>query len=142
MGPTHTTKVGAPADMAPETYDECDYTHTPAVDVYSFALIAYEVAVGQPAFPLTLAPTALMEKVTMGERRPLPANMEAALPTIVERGWSKDPAMRPSFNEIFLVLESIEFRLRPGIDSVRVRHFMPPVRRGMVPSEVQHLREN
>jgi serine/threonine protein kinase len=51
-GLTLTTQVGTPLYMAPETYDECDYT--PAVDVYSFALILYELVVGQPAFPATI----------------------------------------------------------------------------------------
>jgi serine/threonine protein kinase len=51
--------------MAPEMYDECDYT--PAVDVYSFTLILYEFVVGEPAFPPTTGWDVLLRKVIMGE---------------------------------------------------------------------------
>jgi hypothetical protein len=50
--------------------------------------------------------------------------MDAAVQTIIERGWSIDSTERPSFDEIFSVLESIEFRLSGGVDSVRVHEFM------------------
>jgi hypothetical protein len=122
-GLTLTTRVGTPLYMAPEMYDDaCDYTW--AVDVYSFALIVYEVLAGQPAFPLTLAPSALMKKVVPGDRPRLPADMDAMVKTIVERGWSVEPTMRLSFDDIFTMLESIEFRLSAGVDSVRVHEFM------------------
>jgi serine/threonine protein kinase len=122
-GLTLTAQVGTPLYMAPEMNDDaCGYTW--AVDVYSFALIVYAVLVGQPAFPLTLAPTALMKKIVMDDRPPLPVDMDATVKTIVERGWSVDATMRPSFDEIFSVLELIEFKLNPGVDPARVHDFM------------------
>jgi serine/threonine protein kinase len=122
-GLTLTAQVGTPLYMAPEMYaDPCDYTW--AVDVYSFALIVYAVLVGQPAFPLTLAPTALVEDVVMDDRPPLPVDKDATVKTIVERGWSVDATMRPSFDEIFSVPELIEFKLNPGVDPARVHDFM------------------
>jgi serine/threonine protein kinase len=42
-----TMQVGTPMYMAPETYDD---EYTTAADVYSFALILYEVLVGCPVF--------------------------------------------------------------------------------------------
>jgi serine/threonine protein kinase len=49
---TLTGEVGTPWYMAPELYDEDDYDEK--VDIYSFALMLYEVVVGRPVFPRTL----------------------------------------------------------------------------------------
>ena len=46
--------VGSPFYMAPEMYDEGQYTKL--VDVYSFALILYELLVKQPVFPKNVQP--------------------------------------------------------------------------------------
>jgi hypothetical protein len=75
-------KVGIPLYMAPEMYDEaCDYI-TP---VHSFALCVDEIFVGQPVFPLMLAPTVLMKKFVIDNRLSLPADMHAAVKTIAKR---------------------------------------------------------
>jgi serine/threonine protein kinase len=126
--------------MAPEVYDDvCDYTW--AVDVYSFAVIVYEVLVGQRAFPPTLTPAALMKKVIIGERLPLPVDMDATVETIIERGWSVDVTIRPSFDEIISVLGSIQFKLSSGVDSGRGHEFMSLVRSVLGPSESECLSE-
>jgi serine/threonine protein kinase len=92
--------------MAPEMYDEAhDYITT--VDVSSFALIVYEVLVGKSPFPLTFAPTAVMKKVDIGARPSLPADIGPAVELILEREWSVDPTMPPSFDEIFSVLDRL-----------------------------------
>jgi hypothetical protein len=70
--------------MAPEIYEAAD--HTSAVDVYSFALISYEVFVGEPAFP---APTALpvpFRKVSQGDRPQLPESIAAPMANIIRKG--------------------------------------------------------
>jgi hypothetical protein len=65
--------------------------------------------------------------------------MDAAVKAIVERGWSVDAKLRPSFDEIFALLESIEFKLSPGVDSGRVEEFMSFVGCVIGPSETKHL---
>jgi hypothetical protein len=56
--------------------------------------------------------------------------MDAAVQMIIERGWSIDPSQRPSFDQIFSVLEAIEFRLSRGVDSARVYEFISLVGSG------------
>jgi hypothetical protein len=53
--------------MAPEMYDDGDYTN--AIDVFSFALILYELIVGETVFPKTIAPLSLMKRVA-GQKCP------------------------------------------------------------------------
>jgi serine/threonine protein kinase len=137
---TLATRAGIPLYMAPEMYDDaCNYTW--AVDVYSFALIVYEVFVGQRAFPPTRAPSGMMKKVVTGERPPLPVSMDATVKAIIGRGWSVDAMMRTPFDEILSMLESVGFKVSPRIDSGRVREFMRLV--GYVPGrgEADHLSE-
>jgi hypothetical protein len=110
---TLTAQVGLLYHVRPEMCDEAR-NYTAAVNISSFALIVYEVLVGQSPFSLTFAPTALMKKVIIG----------ADIQTIVNRGWSVDPTKRPSFDNISLVPGSIGFKLSPGVDSGRVRDFM------------------
>jgi serine/threonine protein kinase len=86
---TQTIGVGTPLYMAPEMYDDTGYTT--AVDVFSFALVLYEAVVGRPVFPPTLAPFALMKKVTMGERADLPQAMDATVKGIITQCWATDP---------------------------------------------------
>jgi serine/threonine protein kinase len=121
-GLTLTTQVGTPLYTALEMYDERDYT--PAVDVDSFALILYELEVGEPAFPPAIRRNVLIRKVVMGQRPPLPADIGATIRKIIGRAWSISPTRRPLFDEIFPALESIEFKLSPGVDCVRVHEFM------------------
>jgi serine/threonine protein kinase len=81
-----------PLYMAPEMYNDADYTA--AVNVYSFVLIVYEVFVGKPVFPATTMPPVLFRNVSQGDRPPLPASMNGALQELVRRGWSVNPGGR------------------------------------------------
>jgi hypothetical protein len=120
--------------------DACDYAW--AVDVYSFALIMYEVFVGGRAFPPTLAPSVPMKKVVTDEPSPFPMSIDASAETIIERGWPIDATMRPALDEIFSMLESIKFKMSPAVDSGRFEEFMLLV--GCVPGGnlAGHLSEN
>jgi serine/threonine protein kinase len=88
---TLTSGVGGPFYMAPEMYEEGDYTI--AVDVYSSVLILYEVLVGERVFPATTTLPALVAKVTQGHRPELPAEMEATARQIIE--WSRSVPRPP-----------------------------------------------
>jgi serine/threonine-protein kinase len=98
---TMTSGVGTPLHMAPEMYDAADYTA--AVDVDSFALIAYELLVGEAVFPTTTTLPVLLKKVTLGHRPRLWSCMDPTVRNIIRRGWSVDADTRdPSM--IFLML--------------------------------------
>jgi hypothetical protein len=47
---------------------------------------------------------------------------------IIARGWGRDPAARPSFNEISDRLQQIRFSLTPAVDVARVEDFVRWVR--------------
>jgi serine/threonine protein kinase len=67
---TQTLQVGSPLYMAPEMYDDFDYTT--AADVFVFGLILYEVVVGKSVFERDTRVLALMQKVARGERPEIP----------------------------------------------------------------------
>jgi hypothetical protein len=73
---------------------------TAAVDVYSFSLIAGEVFVGKPAFPVTATLPVLFRRVSQGDRPQLPESVEAILQQIIGQGWLVDPATRGLFKDI------------------------------------------
>jgi serine/threonine protein kinase len=122
MGLTMTAQVGTPLYMAPETYDDSDYTT--AVDVYSFALMLYELVVGAPAFPPTISRNALYRKVVTGERPKLPANLCDEVKETITLNWAVSPAGRDSFEEVFDRLAAINFKVTAGVDTQRVANFL------------------
>jgi serine/threonine kinase 32 len=81
---TLTSGVGSPLYMAPEMYSGGGCTT--AVDVYSFALILYEVLVGERVFLATTTLSVLFLKVSQGHRPELPAGMEPTVLQIINRG--------------------------------------------------------
>jgi serine/threonine protein kinase len=119
---TLTSGVGTPLYMAPEMYDNGDYTA--AIDVYSFSLIVYEVLVGQSAFSATLAPPVLMKKVIEGSRPPLPQSMEPTIQQIIRQGWSVDRATRGSFEDILRAMRGIRFKIMPVVQMDKVGEFV------------------
>jgi serine/threonine protein kinase len=126
LGLTMTAQVGTPLYMAPETYDDCDYTQ--AVDVYAFGLMLYELIVGQPAFPPTISRNVLYRKVVTGERPQLPATLDDAVRETISRNWAVSPAGRDSFEDIFDRLAAIDFKVTPGVDTTRVSEFLSFIR--------------
>jgi serine/threonine protein kinase len=108
--------------MAPEMFTDDEYS--PAVDVYSFSLIVYELLVGEAAFPATLGLGALMEKVGAGARPPLPCDMDETVKGFISWCWSADPSLRDSFELILNLLRGIDFKITPGVDSRRVYEFL------------------
>jgi hypothetical protein len=105
-----------------------DNVHDESVNVFSFVLILYELLVGGYVFSPDLAPMALMKVVTSGERPPLPDEINLTVRKMILRGWSVDPMIRESFDEIWRNLAEIKFRLTEKVDSSRVLQFLSWVR--------------
>jgi hypothetical protein len=95
--------------MAPEQYST-EYTNK--IDVYSYALIAYEVYVGTPVFSSKLAAPQVFGAAMRGERPAIPASVPEGIGSIISRGWSVDANDRPTFTEICDELRSIVPRAR------------------------------
>jgi hypothetical protein len=60
-----TTQVGTPLYMTPELFEEEPYNEK--VNVYSFALVLYEIVVGRPVFARSLTLPQLFRKLTKDE---------------------------------------------------------------------------
>jgi serine/threonine protein kinase len=106
--------------MAPELYDD-DESHMAAVDVFSFALILYEMLTGSPVFRRDLSPHSLLRQCHDSSQRPtFPDWMNPRLKRIIKQGWSADAELRPSFEDIMILLQAMSFKLTEQVDVARV----------------------
>ncbi len=83
---------GTPRYMSPE--QAAGGEATPASDVYSLAIVAYELLVGHP--PFTGEPVAVALAQMHRPPPPLPANMPEAFNALILRALAKDPSRRPA----------------------------------------------
>jgi hypothetical protein len=123
---TETKQFGKALCMAPEMYEDCVYDES--VDFFSFALIVYELLVGDYVFRPTLAPMVLMKTVASWKRRLLPDDMNITVKKMILRSWSVDWMIRESFDEIWCHLADIKFQLTAKVGSSRVQDFLGWVR--------------
>ncbi|OHT11076.1 TKL family protein kinase [Tritrichomonas foetus] len=94
-----TQKVGTPAWMAPEFFGQMEYTNK--VDVYSYALILWELETGKAPFR-GLRPPQIMEIVyNRHERPPMPPLASHSIKKLMQLCWSQKPSDRPSFATIY-----------------------------------------
>ncbi|KAJ8613672.1 hypothetical protein CTAYLR_003118 [Chrysophaeum taylorii] len=108
---THATtrfKDGAPGTapyMAPELLDR--YVFTEKCDVYSFAIVLYEILTRQ--YPLAgLSMPQIINKVVEKKKRPnVPSNLPAPpdLLDLMYRSWDHDPNLRPTFADIVSLIK-------------------------------------
>jgi serine/threonine protein kinase len=113
----------APEFAAPEVQygQEC----TPKIDVFSFALILFEVVVGVPALGRTSTSEELGKlPVNACERVEIPGFVSGLVYLLIESGLSADPRERPSFDDIFEALEGNAFMIVDGVDSDEVSAFV------------------
>lgn len=104
---SQTLDTGTSIYMAPEIIDGNSYSGK--VDVYSFGILMYEVVTDMIPYPdllnkkLTLF--SLNSKVLKEDYRPeFRKKIKAPIQKLIERCWSGDPHLRPTFNEIFNLL--------------------------------------
>lgn len=110
-----TGQIGTPLYMAPELIDMTDETkYGKEVDVYAFAILAYEIITGKAPFHElgNVSQIRLWNKVLDGERPIFTPDVPEKMQNLISRCWSKEPKQRPSFNEIFQVL-STDFSFSP-----------------------------
>jgi serine/threonine-protein kinase TNNI3K len=117
--------VGTPLYMAPELFDGREPRYDQKVDVYSFGLILFEVAVGGGILStpegIRSAWAFLKRK---GGRPEIPSTVLSPVSALIRRCWSEDPASRPSFAEIFEILEGMNYEIVQGVRVTEVRAFL------------------
>lgn len=107
---------GTPLYMAPEISMDSNFTNS--VDVYAFAIMAYEIITLRPPYALkgNENPFNIMNKVVQGARPVIQeGDMSPLLQDLLERCWSSNPNDRLTFREISTLLLKEEYSL-PGID--------------------------
>ncbi|PSN51419.1 Mitogen-activated protein kinase kinase kinase 7 [Blattella germanica] len=101
-----TNNKGSAAWMAPEVFEGSNYTEK--CDVFSWGIILWEVLtrrkpfddIGGPAFRIMWA-------VHKGDRPPLINGCPKPIEQLMTRCWDKDPANRPSMDEVVQIMSVI-----------------------------------
>ena len=92
---------------------------TPASDIYSLGVVAYEALAGRRPFEADSAVAVAMAHVQR-EPGPLPATVPAALAAVVAQAMAKDPAQRPASAAAFGQALGSALAASPGQDVTQV----------------------
>jgi serine/threonine protein kinase len=95
---TLTQRIGTPHWMAPEMFQEAHYTLK--ADVYSFAIILWELLTGTVPFKGRDALRVAIAVSQHGERPPLPPGVAQPLAALIAACWDALPENRPTFAQI------------------------------------------
>jgi hypothetical protein len=116
-----TLDIGTTPWMAPEmfgidrsTVQWPQIAHAFKTDVYSFALVCYEILTRKQPFEDVLR-SELYNWITVRRERPeLPERCPRRLASLIQRCWEHDPCVRPNFPEICTELRYIKGLLLTG----------------------------
>ncbi|KAG0612962.1 hypothetical protein M758_6G066100 [Ceratodon purpureus] len=77
-------------------------------DIYSFAMVCYEILTGKLPFPNISSQREVRRLVLKGERPQLPDGCPDRLKELIHRCWSDDPQKRPAFGDICKELRQLK----------------------------------
>jgi len=101
------TSCGTPAWAAPELLRGQQYSFE--ADVYSFAVVLYEMATGEEPFK-GVPPTTVVLLVAMQGKRPqMPTDVPPEFQKMIQECWSEQPTRRPTFNTLVEALKGCKF---------------------------------
>lgn len=109
--------LGSPQYAAPEL--NSDVAHDNKVDVFSFAIILWEIALRQTPWPELKFGSQFAERYQKKERPKIPP--DNAFKSLIERCWAHVPSERPSFVQIYESLEGIEKEGQGGNKPIQQR---------------------
>jgi TPR repeat protein len=125
FGDQHEPTVWPSGDLrylAPECYSN---QYSPRSDVFSFAMILFELIVGQPGFPENTNHITVAKAVVVDEFRPvIPDWVGSSTRELINDCWAEDPDDRPSFEEIVERLREIDFKLTADVNSKKLAEFV------------------
>jgi len=97
---------GTPLWMSPEVLLGQDVDEK--ADVYSFGIVLWEIITGQEPFPYMEDFKTFKTAITKNNERPaIPEDIHPNLRSLLELCWHKDPAKRPTFQQILPLLDSV-----------------------------------
>jgi serine/threonine-protein kinase TNNI3K len=111
---TLTGATGSVHYAAPELFEDTTTECLPQVDVWSFGLIVFEVLVGRPVFASSESPFQVIRRHRNGEMPAIPARCGEFMQKLIPRCWSKDPSLRPAFDEILREFRAVNFGIIPN----------------------------
>lgn len=116
-----TVNIGTPHWMAPDLFEGSMYTNK--VDVYSYAMVLWELLVGSYPFK-GVPPVQIAYLVCKKQERPkLPSRTPNSLAKLITKCWTHKPEERPSFGRIYkeFMEEQVHF---PDTDMNELNRFM------------------
>ena len=113
-------KVGTKMYMAPEVYERKPY-NTQA-DVYSFALLLWEMLSLQRPFAKYTKKMYRIRVVKKGERPPIDISWPMEIQILLRRAWSKDVDARPTMKQVCSTLEKLINEMNVGKPSQAPRN--------------------
>jgi Protein tyrosine and serine/threonine kinase/Regulator of chromosome condensation (RCC1) repeat len=112
---TMTNKIGTYQWMAPEVIKTHEYSEK--ADVYSFAIILWELATRKPPFKELNGLQVSQEVANNDLRPPIPKRCPDPFLKLMQKCWAKEPNTRPSFENIIEELESfLKFLERSAVN--------------------------
>lgn len=97
-------------------------------DVYSFAMVCYEILTGNTPFPTTRQAD-VWDKVLAGHRPDLPVECPEELSNLITKCWSAEASIRPDFGDICVALRHLKcellFRCKRLANDVLAPHIPP-----------------
>ena len=118
--------VGTPLYMAPELFDD-DCHYGPEVDVYSFAILAYEIVSGEVPYSelgKNVGIMKLQNHVCKGARPKFNKDFQPKIRDLITQCWSQDPKTRPSFKQVFSRIASDFSILGEEVDEDEVNQYL------------------
>ncbi|KAJ4768540.1 Protein kinase family protein [Rhynchospora pubera] len=131
-GSTNTLNTNSCIWYAPEVLSNenttTDIRCTEKADVYSFAMICFELLTGKVPFEDNHLHGDKMSKNIRASERPLfPFQSPKYLTTLTKKCWQHDPAQRPSFSSICRILRYIKRFLVLNPDHGQPDSLIPPI---------------
>lgn len=127
-----TGKIGTPLYMAPELLED-DTHYGQGIDVYAFAILAYEIVSGKEPYsengkPISLSN--LVRKVLSGGRPEISDGITEPMKELLNRCWSQDIKERPSFDEIFEKLSTEFTYIDEDVDEEEINNYLAYLEEG------------
>jgi serine/threonine protein kinase len=122
-GTEWTAGAGTRAYLSPEALAEGEYS--PAVDVFAFALVLFELIVGPRAFSGT--DFQISSAIVNGNRPSIGNEIPQLSRELITHCWDGNPANRPDFRSVVDQLKDGKFQLLPGVEIEKVLTYVAEI---------------